>query len=185
MASYRWWMLFGAQTPELQRTAVRVLSQVTSAGSCETNWSTFDFTHSKKRNRLACPTVRNTVTVHCNLRLVDRIEQLGHCDDNIDWSSEGDNSEWLCFCCVLTFDSYVCCYALNLNVFCCSFCNNMQILISVVFLKLHMSVFAQSLSVHSTLYPCCWVTVISGSRQRFIQTISLRMRQNAMYLSVF
>jgi len=91
MASYRWWMSFGAQT--LEHIAVRVLSQVTSAGSRETNWSTFDFTHSKKRNRLACPTVRNTVKVHCNLCLVDRIEQLGHCDDNIDWSSDGDNSE--------------------------------------------------------------------------------------------
>jgi len=67
MASYRWWLSFGAQTPELQRTAVRVLSQVTSAGSRETNWSTFDFIHSKKRNRLACPTVRNNVTVHCNV----------------------------------------------------------------------------------------------------------------------
>jgi len=97
MASHRRWMSFGAQTPKLglQHIAVRVLSQVTSAGSCESesNWSTFGFIHSKKRNRLACPTVRNTVKVHCNLRLVDRIEQLGHCDDNIDWSSDGDNSE--------------------------------------------------------------------------------------------
>jgi len=91
MISHSWWMSFGAQTPE--HIAVRVLSQVTSAGSCETNWSTFDFIHSKKRNRLACPTVRNIVTVHCNLRLVDRIKELGHCDDNIDWSSDGDSSE--------------------------------------------------------------------------------------------
>ena len=30
-------------------------------------------------------------------------------------------------------------YALNLNVICFSFCNNMQILISVVFFKLHRS----------------------------------------------
>ena len=79
---------FGAQTPELQHIAVRVLSQVTSARSCERNWSTSDFIHSKKRNRLACPTVRNIVTVHFNLRLVDRIEELGHCDDDIDWSSK-------------------------------------------------------------------------------------------------
>jgi len=62
MISHSWWMSFGAQTPE--HIAVRVLSQVTSAGSCETNWSTFDFIHSKKRNRLACPTVRNIVTVY-------------------------------------------------------------------------------------------------------------------------
>ena len=33
MPSHRWWMSFGAQTPELQHIAVRVLSQVTSAGS--------------------------------------------------------------------------------------------------------------------------------------------------------
>jgi len=31
---------------------------------------------------------------HCNLRLVDRIfEEIGHCEDNIDWSSSDDNSE--------------------------------------------------------------------------------------------
>ena len=42
----RWWISFGSQTPELQNVAVKVLSQVTSAGSCERNWSTFDFIHS-------------------------------------------------------------------------------------------------------------------------------------------
>jgi len=84
--------VIGAQTPELQHFAVRVLSQVTSAGSCERNWSTFDFIHSKKR-KTGMPDSQNIVTVHCNLRLVDRIEELGHCDDNIDWSYDGDNSE--------------------------------------------------------------------------------------------
>ena len=33
MSSHCWWMSFGAQTPELQHIAVRVLSQVTSAES--------------------------------------------------------------------------------------------------------------------------------------------------------
>ena len=33
MPSHCWWMSFGAQTPELQHTAVRVLSQVTSGRS--------------------------------------------------------------------------------------------------------------------------------------------------------
>jgi len=53
--------------------------------------STFDFILSKKRNKLACATVRNTVKVHCNLRLVDSIEMIGHSDANIDWSSSDED----------------------------------------------------------------------------------------------
>ena len=57
---------------------------------------TFDFIHSKKRNKLACRTARNIVKVHCNLRLVDRIEEIGHYDDNIHWSSDdSSDTEWL------------------------------------------------------------------------------------------
>jgi len=44
----------------------------------------------KKRNRLACATVKNIVKVHCNLRLVDSIEEIGRSDTNIDWSSDED-----------------------------------------------------------------------------------------------
>jgi len=69
---------------------VKVLSQVTSAGSCQRNWSTFDFIHTKKRNRLACATVKNIVKVHCNLRLVESIEEIGRSDANIDWSSDNE-----------------------------------------------------------------------------------------------
>lgn len=57
MAPYRWWMAFGAHVPDLQRVAIRVLSQVPSAAACERNWSTFDFFHTKKRNRLKCKKV--------------------------------------------------------------------------------------------------------------------------------
>jgi len=84
-----------SQTPELQNIAVKVLSQVTSAGSCERNWSTFDFIHSKKRNKLACATVKNIVKVHCNLRLVGDIEMIGHSDANIEWSSSDEDLDWL------------------------------------------------------------------------------------------
>ena len=31
------------------------------------NWSTFEFIHSKKCNKLVCATVRNIVKVHCIL----------------------------------------------------------------------------------------------------------------------
>jgi len=68
---------------------------VTSAGSCERNWSTFEFIHPKKRNKLACGTVRNIVQVHCNLCLIDNIETIGHSDANIDWSSSDEDLDWL------------------------------------------------------------------------------------------
>ena len=72
----------------MQNVAVKVLSQVTSAGSCERNWSTFDFIHSKKRNnKLACATVRN-IKVHCNLLYVSLTTlKRSDSDANIDWSS--------------------------------------------------------------------------------------------------
>jgi len=39
--------------------------------------------------RLACGTVKNIVKVQvCNLRLIDNIEQIGHSDANIEWSSD-------------------------------------------------------------------------------------------------
>jgi len=46
--------------------------------------------HTKKRNRLACATVKNIVKVHCNLRLVESIEEIGRSDANIDWSSDDE-----------------------------------------------------------------------------------------------
>jgi len=57
MPVFRWWLAFGAHVPELQKVAVRVLSQVTSSSASERNWSTFDFIHTKKRNRLHCKRV--------------------------------------------------------------------------------------------------------------------------------
>lgn len=53
MPGHRWWTAFGSGTPELQLVATRVLAQTTSASACERNWSTFDFIHTKKRNRLS------------------------------------------------------------------------------------------------------------------------------------
>jgi hypothetical protein len=47
-----WWQANGAGMPELRRAAVRILSLPSSSGACERNWSTFDFVHSRKRNRL-------------------------------------------------------------------------------------------------------------------------------------
>ncbi|MCO5588740.1 hypothetical protein L7F22_042699 [Adiantum nelumboides] len=47
-----WWQNYGTGALELQRLAICVLSQVSSASACERNWSTYGFIHSLKRNRL-------------------------------------------------------------------------------------------------------------------------------------
>ena len=93
MPVYRWWMAFGAHVPELQKVAVSVLSQVSSASFCERNWSTFDFIHTKKRNRLKCKKVRDVVYVHSNLRLMDKLTDLAYNGQNIQWSSESSDSD--------------------------------------------------------------------------------------------
>lgn len=57
LPTYGWWMAFGTHIPQLQKFAVLVLSQVPSASFCERNWPTYDFIHTKKRNRLHCKKV--------------------------------------------------------------------------------------------------------------------------------
>ncbi|KAK3041213.1 hypothetical protein RJ639_028473 [Escallonia herrerae] len=44
-----WWEQFGNNCPDLQKFAICVLSECTSATGCERNWSVFEFIHSKKR----------------------------------------------------------------------------------------------------------------------------------------
>lgn len=63
-----WWQFYAAGAPELQKFAVRVLSQGSSASACERNWSTFDHIHSKK-NRLLSGKLEDLVYVRSNLQL--------------------------------------------------------------------------------------------------------------------
>jgi hypothetical protein len=39
--------MYGAGVPELQRLAIKLTAQPCAASSCERNWSTFGFIHSK------------------------------------------------------------------------------------------------------------------------------------------
>ena len=59
--------------PELAEVAMRVLSQVISASSCERNWSAHGHIHSKIRNKLAPETTEKLVYVYSNRRLVSKI----------------------------------------------------------------------------------------------------------------
>ena len=64
-----WWESFGGQCPQLQKFAIRILSQTCSASGCERNWSVFERIHTKKRNRLEQKRLNDLVFVQYNLRL--------------------------------------------------------------------------------------------------------------------
>ncbi|PSS08269.1 U3 small nucleolar RNA-associated protein [Actinidia chinensis var. chinensis] len=68
-----WWLCYGSNAPNLQKLAIRVLSQTCSASSYERNWSIFEHIHSKKQNRLEHQRLNDLVYVHYNLRLQQRI----------------------------------------------------------------------------------------------------------------
>eukprot|EP00253_Pinus_taeda_P014623 PITA_14623 len=99
-----WWESFGGQCAQLQRFAIRVLSQTCSASGCERNWSVFERIHTKKRNRLEQKRLNDLVFVQYNLRLrrsqmmskspdLDRIV-LDAIDPTLEWVEE---TEYLLF----------------------------------------------------------------------------------------
>ncbi|KAH7438542.1 hypothetical protein KP509_04G019400 [Ceratopteris richardii] len=73
----KWWETFGASVPNLQKLALRVLSQGSCASPCERNWSTFSLIHTKRRNKLQPKNVEKLLYIHTNLRLVCKIKERG------------------------------------------------------------------------------------------------------------
>ncbi|KAG4930982.1 hypothetical protein D0Y65_046295 [Glycine soja] len=67
-----WWRMFGSQTPNLQKLAIKILSLTCSASGCERNWSVFEQIHSKKRNRLEHKRLHDLVFVKYNQQLKQR-----------------------------------------------------------------------------------------------------------------
>jgi hypothetical protein len=67
-----WWSLYAADYPDLQRLAVRILSQTCSITRCDRSWSMFERIHLKKRNRLEHQRLNDLIFVHYNLRLQER-----------------------------------------------------------------------------------------------------------------
>ena len=85
--AYQWWSSFGASTPVLQQVAIKVLSRVASACSCERNWSTFEFIHSRKRNRLDPSRANDLVYVFSNLRLIKHTVNPEYEEEFPEWDS--------------------------------------------------------------------------------------------------
>jgi hypothetical protein len=72
---------------------------VSSSSAPERNWSTYEFIHNKKRNRLTEARARDLVYVHSNLRLVEKISAVDYSEATVEWEqwavedSESDEGE--------------------------------------------------------------------------------------------
>lgn len=91
LPGYKWWLQYGIGVPALQKVAVKVLAQITSSSASERNWSTFEWIHSKKRNRLAVATAEKLVFIHCNLRLLNKIRDVEYKEETIQWDFDSDS----------------------------------------------------------------------------------------------
>jgi hypothetical protein len=68
-----------------------LLSQVSSACSCERSWSAYDFIHNRRRNRLTAARARDLVYVFTNGRLVDKISSSE--EGFVGWDEEEEMEE--------------------------------------------------------------------------------------------
>ena len=91
VSAHSWWDLYGASTPLVQQLAMKVLAQPSSACACERSWSTMDFIHSKKRNRLSAKRAADLVFVYSNRRLLDKLEKVGYTEAVLGSDSESES----------------------------------------------------------------------------------------------
>ncbi|PON92931.1 Zinc finger, BED-type domain containing protein [Trema orientale] len=89
-----WWAGYGYEIPNLQRVAIRILSQPCSSHWCRWNWTTFESLHSKKRNRLELEKLNDLVFVHCNLWLQGTCQSRGGKSKPIIFDEIDVSSEW-------------------------------------------------------------------------------------------
>lgn len=61
---------------------------MTSACACERNWSTYDYIHNKKRNRLEAARAENLVYIFSNRRLLRRTQGLDYEEQCWSWEEE-------------------------------------------------------------------------------------------------
>jgi hypothetical protein len=67
-----WWFTSGSVGKLLPRITRRILAQVVSSSSCERNWSSYSFVHSKARNRLLPSHAKDLVYVYTNSRVLNQ-----------------------------------------------------------------------------------------------------------------
>jgi len=93
LSGWKWWVEFGSECPKLQSVAQKVLSQISCACVCERNWSTYDFIHNKKRNRLRPNRANDLVEVFSNLRLISKVNNIEYEEQMVAWDSGEEELE--------------------------------------------------------------------------------------------
>jgi len=96
ISSAVWWQQHGISCLELQRIAVRILSQTCSSFGCEHNWSIYDQIHCQQKNHLVQKKLNDLLYAHYNLRLRER--QRRRSDELISLDSvllEGLLDDWV------------------------------------------------------------------------------------------
>lgn len=91
MPAWKWWMQYGSDVPELQELALKVLSQCSSACSCERNWSSYGFIHSKARCRLKASRARDLVYVFSNLKMLKKLAAEDYNEQFPLWDSDSES----------------------------------------------------------------------------------------------
>ena len=104
----QWWGIYGSRTPELKELAFKLLGQLASSLCCERNWSTYNFIHNLRRNRLTPERAEDLVFVHNNLRLLSRCSDEYLTGPTQMWDVGGDGFE--------TFDGVGILQAANLTL---------------------------------------------------------------------
>lgn len=101
-----WCKSYGQDTPQLQRLAMKVLSQVTMVSACERNWSTFDFIHSRRQNRSSTKRAANLMFVFNTLQLKNKVFDPKYKEEFMEWSDSKEEfnfghseKKFLCFTC--------------------------------------------------------------------------------------
>ncbi|XP_074362301.1 uncharacterized protein LOC141702535 [Apium graveolens] len=91
-----WWDAYGGRAIELQAFARRIVGLCASSSGCERNWSTFEFIHTKKRNRLEHQCLNDLVYVQYNRKIESRFKkrrELGRkfyplVFEDLEWANE-------------------------------------------------------------------------------------------------
>ncbi|KAF1874144.1 hypothetical protein Lal_00041589 [Lupinus albus] len=99
--SSQWCEFYGDEHPELQNSAIRVLSLTCSSSGCERNWSAFEMVHAKRRNRLMQKTMNDVVYVMTNSKLAKKKFRkaneysMDDVDSNDDWIVENKENSYM------------------------------------------------------------------------------------------
>ncbi len=91
--AHTFWDMFGHNSPSLKPLAMKILSQVVSSSACERSWSTYDFIHNDRRNRLNPERAEDLVFIFSNLRLLVKLMSEDYQEEFPEWSGDDEDVE--------------------------------------------------------------------------------------------